>query len=375
MDQTGNSLRSSAAIGLALGALYDIARHRDPATFPASLAHALGRAFNCDSAAYVRVDAAAPSLAVSGWPEAAWQDIDAASILELHAQDHPLVARLCASRSARAWNLHDLITPEAFRKTALYRQLYRPRGIEYQLAMLLPSPASGEHAICLHRRHTPFTEDDRELLELLWPNLAQTLRNLRALSRAREASAVRTVVDESGIIVLDHEGRVELCTEQARIWLTRYCAQSFPRRKIELPPRVAEWARSRLREVEAGAAAALIPSGHREKLVLAEGESFLTVNLIADHGRGQHLLVLEEESLRVPPATLAGFGLTGRETEVLTWVAQGKTNPEIGIILGMSARTVQKHLEHVFEKLGVESRTGAILKAWQAGRFASLAPR
>lgn len=375
MDQTGSSLRSHNAVGLALAALYDLARHRDPATFPALLARALGRAFNCDSAAYVRVDPAATNLAVSGWPDATWQDMDVASIMDLHARDHPVVARLRASRSAHAWNLHDLIAPEAFRKTALYRQHYRPRGIEYQLAMLLPSPEPGAHAISLHRRHAPFTEDDRELLELLWPNLAQAMRNLRALSRAREASAVRTMVDESGIIVLDHHGHVELCTEQARIWLTRYCAQSFPRRKIELPSMVAEWVQVRLREIEAGAAAALIPSGHREKLVLAQAESFLTVSLIADHGRGQHLLVLEEQSLRVPPATLAGLRLTGRETEVLTWVAQGKTNAEIGMILGMSARTVQKHLEHVFEKLGVESRTAAILKAWQVGRFASLVPR
>ena len=67
--------------------------------------------------------------------------------------------------------------------------------------------------------------------------------------------------------------------------------------------------------------------------------------------------------------------LKGREAEVLAWVAQGKTNREIGMILGASARTVQKHLEHVFQKIGVETRTAAILRAWQAGRYALLAPR
>ncbi|HEX7466197.1 MAG TPA: helix-turn-helix transcriptional regulator, partial [Usitatibacter sp.] len=68
------------------------------------------------------------------------------------------------------------------------------------------------------------------------------------------------------------------------------------------------------------------------------------------------------------PASLEALGITPREAEVLCWVAQGKTNREIGMILGSSARTVQKHLEHVFQKIGVESRTAAILKAWQAGR-------
>ena len=77
--------------------------------------------------------------------------------------------------------------------------------------------------------------------------------------------------------------------------------------------------------------------------------------------------------MNAPPDLLLGLGLTKREAEVLAWVAQGKTNRETGIILSLSTRTVQKHLEHVFAKLGVETRTAAILKAWQVGRFAALA--
>ncbi len=51
--------------------------------------------------------------------------------------------------------------------------------------------------------------------------------------------------------------------------------------------------------------------------------------------------------------------LTPRELEVLTWVAQGKTNAEIAIILNTRSRTVGKHLERIFVKLGVETRTAA----------------
>ena len=52
--------------------------------------------------------------------------------------------------------------------------------------------------------------------------------------------------------------------------------------------------------------------------------------------------------------------LTPRETDVLEWVAKGKTNRDIGDILGMSPRTVNKHLEHIYAKLGVETRTAAV---------------
>lgn len=62
----------------------------------------------------------------------------------------------------------------------------------------------------------------------------------------------------------------------------------------------------------------------------------------------------------------ARFQLTGREVEVLRWVACGKTNRDIGTILDLSPRTVNKHLEHVYVKLGVETRTAATSVALSA---------
>lgn len=56
-------------------------------------------------------------------------------------------------------------------------------------------------------------------------------------------------------------------------------------------------------------------------------------------------------------------GLTAREAEVLRWVAAGKSDAQIAAILRISARTVQKHLQHSYEKLGVESRTAAAMRA------------
>jgi DNA-binding NarL/FixJ family response regulator len=60
---------------------------------------------------------------------------------------------------------------------------------------------------------------------------------------------------------------------------------------------------------------------------------------------------------------LEKLGLSPREAEILLWVAQGKSNFEIGLILQISAATVKKHLVHTYEKLGVESRNAATLRA------------
>ena len=71
-----------------------------------------------------------------------------------------------------------------------------------------------------------------------------------------------------------------------------------------------------------------------------------------------HSTDIEEEEMTNP---LEEKGLTRREIEVLEWVARGKTNTEIGMILHISPRTASKHLEHIYTKLGVESRTAAVV--------------
>lgn len=72
---------------------------------------------------------------------------------------------------------------------------------------------------------------------------------------------------------------------------------------------------------------------------------------------------LHEEHAPPGPTELMQLGLTSRQAEVLYWIAQGKTNAEIAIILGTSPRTVHKHVEMLFERLGVENRAGAIATA------------
>lgn len=75
------------------------------------------------------------------------------------------------------------------------------------------------------------------------------------------------------------------------------------------------------------------------------------------------MLVLEEIGAPPGPSVLMGLGLTAREAEVMYWVAQGKSNPDVATILGTSVRTVHKHVENIFRKLGVETRNAATLSA------------
>lgn len=74
------------------------------------------------------------------------------------------------------------------------------------------------------------------------------------------------------------------------------------------------------------------------------------------------MLVLEEEHAAPGPAALLPLGLTPRQAEVAYWVAQGKTNPEIAVILGASPRTIDKHMERILARLEVENRASLIVR-------------
>ena len=79
---------------------------------------------------------------------------------------------------------------------------------------------------------------------------------------------------------------------------------------------------------------------------------------------GRCLLLLDGQRTITQAMVLKPLGLTQREADVLAWASQGKSNKEVGSILALSARTVGKHLEHIYKKLGVESRTAAAARAF-----------
>lgn len=104
--------------------------------------------------------------------------------------------------------------------------------------------------------------------------------------------------------------------------------------------------------------------------ILPGGER-LIARIAGAANRGTWIVVFEEHADGRDTADLASrFTLTQREAEVLLWLSRGKTNRDIGEILGMKPRTVNKHLEHIFEKLGVETRTAAAAAALNIARNA-----
>jgi DNA-binding CsgD family transcriptional regulator len=99
-----------------------------------------------------------------------------------------------------------------------------------------------------------------------------------------------------------------------------------------------------------------------QPLNVLRGELSLHIRLASTSNGTAHFLVLRaEDPLQLKK--LNSLGLGPRATEVLYWLAKGKTNGEIGIILGARPRTIEKHVEGILAKLGVENRMAAALLA------------
>jgi DNA-binding CsgD family transcriptional regulator len=184
---------------------------------------------------------------------------------EMHAAfarygpENPLVQHYLQTLDGRAARFSDVVTRRELHRLHLYREVYRPLGVEYQIAFTLPSAAQRVLGIALSRTERDFTASERDLLNVARPYLIQAYRN-----------------------ALAH-------TELA-------------------------------------------------------------------HGAGRQIVV----------ADLRALGLTRRQSEVLRLVAMGHSDQDAASTLGMSVRTVQKHLEHCYRTLEVGDRSQAARLAWAA---------
>jgi CheY-like chemotaxis protein/DNA-binding CsgD family transcriptional regulator len=179
------------------------------------------------------------------------------------------------------------------------------------------------------------------------------------LQGAREKRQARSALDAFGyasITVRVSDGKLMWQTPLARDLLQQYFGTSAP----QTPPAVLTWLRQSV-------AVAGSQQGEPARLVCpsaTQGARRLSIRLHQQagdsEGGGDWLIIMREESEEtVIQAISLSFKLTAREAEVLYWVVKGKINRDIGGILGTSPMTVKKHLEHVFAKLGVETRTAA----------------
>lgn len=287
-------------------------------------------------------------------PPDAWTDQRARDFVRL-AGEHPLIAHYRRTGDPRPMKISDVMGRREFRRTELYRTVYGPMGVEYQLAVTLPAAPGAIVGIALNRDRRDFGERDRAMLALLRPHLAQLRRDAAARDAARllESIVDRTLGDRGrAAIAVGDGGAVAFASAGALDLLAAYVPGW--RWADLLPEILRDW---RTRERRRG----LSPS---RDLVIDGTEGRLLVRLLASAEPGGHdVILLDDHRIGVSLLALSGLGLSARQAEVLLHVAQGRSNAEVANALHLSPRTVQKHLENIYDRLGVRSRTAAAARA------------
>jgi DNA-binding NarL/FixJ family response regulator len=184
--------------------------------------------------------------------------------------------------------------------------------------------------------------------------VAEMLARIKVhLANARLTQSARAALDVSGrsLFAVSRMGEIMWSTPQAQKLLTQDHPTDSSDNKFMLPQPWLDW----LEQIAGGQTKIKPP----ETLASAEIHQ-LRLQYMGRLGTNEFLLRLARDTSSASPAEFSQeLGLTSREGEVLSWLSKGKTNRDIAQILGLSPRTVDKHLEQIYSKLGVENRTAA----------------
>lgn len=275
-----------------------------------------------------------------------------------HQKEHPLW-EATRERLNRTVSFDDRRYAETLPQSTLYNEYFLPSGTRHQLSSMIYRRGPVHVGVAVNRASRGFSETDRMVFDLISPHLGQAWKNALVLAELRngQETPARDATGRQAVVAVDAaRGAIRALSPEASGILRSHFGCDAEGGGC-LPDGMRSWLRQQqdvLGAEDRGAPQPLQP------LELRSRSGRLTARL-ARHSPGETLVLIEESA--VSPEKVPAPTLTLREAEILHWLGEGKRNIEIGTILGISARTVGKHLEHIFVKLGVETRTAAVRAA------------
>lgn len=266
---------------------------------------------------------------------------------ERHMDEHAVLTHFLKTRDGRALKMSDFYSLAKFHSMGLHAEFYRPMHIEDVLCYALPFPPPLVIGIAIHRCNRDFRARDKAVLNILRPHLTQAWRIATSMTAAKFAGLLGIESAEASFAIVK-DRRLVFLTDKARSHVATYF--EVGRRRGGMPELLHDWVSNHWITRSLGEVQEVAP------LVLQRQKNCLTAQLAWD----------DDSAIIVFKETAMGNGcpvqaLTAREKEVASWLAQGKSNPEIAEILNISPRTVEKHFEHILQKTGTENRTAALI--------------
>lgn len=292
-------------------------------------------------------------------PEEVANDPQAHETWLRYMKDCPTVTYAARTGDGRAKKLSDFWSQREFLDTGIYSDHYRPKHVDQIMAGHICLPHGTVIGFGVHRRGMDFSERERSMLDLLRPHIEQAYASALAFTAlAARVDALGEAIRAMDVatITLDGASRIEDADTRAITWLSERFAD-WPLHASTLPETLDRWLREQLRSAR-DAEQSLRP---RRPLLVGTGPGRLVIRVVT-RAEGATLVI---QHLKVDEHRLADLGCSPRETQVLHYVARGASNAEIASALHISERTVKKHLENMYAKLGVGNRTELAALAWR----------
>ncbi len=305
------------------------------------------------------------SISSAPYPE------DLETVIFHNPAENPLIANYLKTGDSRAYKISDFLNQnQLHRLEGVYQSFLRPIGMEDQMGIVLQdntpvnrngfSQIKSVTAISAVREQN-FSERDRVVLNLLHPHLLNAFQNVSVLTQMQqELIQLNQTIDQLGAVILNLDGQAQLMTHRAFQWLTQYFQP--PSHQSRLPEDLQHWVQY---QISLMTQSSELPPASLPLRLERDGKQ-LMIRVVCDPLNNQYLLLMQEQRIQsLSVELLELLGLTRREAEVLLWVAQDKSNAEIGSLLICSDATVKKHLEHIYQKLGVQTRMSAVMAAFR----------
>ena len=326
----------------ALDFLCEASEITEPDPFPTVLLDRLRTLVPCDFVSYDEMDQIEQRVLFFGNctnSQAAGDDPDGSDIDTFWRikDENPVCCYHARTLDFSALKLSDFLSRRQLHRNKYYVAFMRPFGVEHQIVVGLPATLRHTKCFLLNSQSRDFDERDRAVMEVLRPHFPALYA---AAAVRRTAGALALGERASGeLVVLSPSGAIDFETAAARDLLARYF---YDGRNERLPEMVEAWRRQQVSRLNGHCALA----GPAEPLVVRHDGARLVIRRLG------HTLLLTEE-----PASL-----TPREREIMNLLAEGHSNAEIAARLWIAPATVRKHLENIYAKFGVRTRTAAVAR-------------
>ncbi len=340
---------SNFDLGLVLKAVGILNADIEPATLPARTDSSVRAVVSTDVLSFEGFGSDQDYRGPLWYSPAGCVPIERLQIMAEHVFEHALVDAVLTTRVGECVTTSDYQTLSAFKRTVIYNEFFKYISTDRQMTVGLRITPTLIITVSLCRFGRDFSGRDRAALQMLVPHLAAAFRNARYFSRAVSGAAEASTM--AGYLTVDSTRAIRAANPQALYLIGKF----FKCDGKNCPDELSDLVQPIL---TAGAQDYWHPKAKRE-FRSASGTLCVTTVYNLSLQTANFVLELKDHSA-------ASLPITARETEVMGWIARGKTDSEIASILHISVRTVQKHVENIFMKLGVETRTAAMARFVEA---------